>query len=124
MADQLMVVAPAVKAGILDMSGHANKKLGNAAGGDFFYFPNDGKTVLYVDGVTGDIFTFTAVLDPFGRTETLAPTVVAGKKAVLGPFAPELWNVVSGTYVGCVKFKPTAGNVGDVLLAVRVSDPT
>jgi hypothetical protein len=37
---------------------------------------------------------------------------------------PELWNVESGTYKGCVKFKPSTGNVADVLLAVRVSNPT
>jgi len=124
MADQLMVVTQAVKAGILDVAGNANVKAGNAAGGDYFYIPNDGHTVLAIDGVTGDTFTFTAVNDPYGRTETLAPVVAIGKYAILGPFMPELWNVVSGTYVGCVKFKPTVGNVGDKLLAVRVTNPT
>jgi len=122
MADTLMTVTQATKAGLLDMSGHANKELGNAAGSDYFYFPNDGHTVLIVDGVTGDTFTFTAVNDPYGRIETLAPVVSTGKIAMLGPFMPELWNVVSGTFAGCVKFKPTTGNVGDVLLAVKVTD--
>lgn len=124
MADQLMAIVQAVKAGILDVAGHASIEAGNAAGGDYFYFPNDGHTVLAIDGVTGDTFTFTAVNDPYGRTETLAPVVAAGKIAIIGPFMPELWNVTSGTYAGCVKFKPTAGNAGDLLLAVRITDPS
>lgn len=124
MADQLMTVTQAVKAGILDVAGHANAKAGNAAGGDYFYIPNDGHTVLVIDGVTGDTFTFTAVNDPYGRTETLAPVVAAGKIAILGPFMPELWNVESGDYRGCLKMKPTVGNADDIILAVRVTDPT
>jgi len=120
MADVTMGVVQAVKAGILDVSGHADAELGNAAGGDYFYMPNDGHTVLAIDGFTGDTFTFTAVNDPYGRTETLAPVVAAGKIAVLGPFMPELWNQNNG----CVKFKPTVGNAGDILLAVRVTNPS
>ena len=124
MADVLMTVVDADKDGILDVAGDADAEAGNAAGGDYFYFPNDGKTVLVVDGVTGDTFTFTAVNDRYGRTESLAPVVAAGKKAIIGPFMPDIWNVISGTYKGCVKFQPTAGNVGDILLAVRVANPT
>ena len=120
MADQTMTVTQAVKAGILDVAGNANKLAGNAAGGDYFLMPNDGHTVLVIVATTGDTFTFTAVNDPYGRTETLAPVVAAAKTAVLGPFMPELWNQTSG----CVKFKPTAGNADDYLLAVRVTNPT
>ena len=120
MADVTMTVVQGVKAGILDMSGHASVQAGNAAAGNYFYFPNDGRVFLFVDGVTGDTFTFTAVTDKFGRTETLAPVVAAGKNAVIGPFLPELWNDSSGR----VKFKPTVGNAGDKLLAVRISNPT
>jgi len=120
MADQVMTVVPAVKAGILDMSANASAKAGNAAGGDDFLFPNDGKTVLYVDGITGDTFTFTAVADKYGRTETLAVVVAVGKNAVIGPFLPDLWNDAAGR----VTFVPTVGNVGDKLLAVRVANPT
>jgi hypothetical protein len=122
MGDILMGVTQAVKTGILDVVGDGNVELGNAAAGDYFYFPNDGHTVLVLDCTSGDTFTFTAVNDPYGRTETLGPIVAAGKVAVLGPFMPELWNVTSGTYKGCVKFKPTTGNADDYLLAVKVTD--
>jgi hypothetical protein len=124
MADQLMTVVQSVKAGILDVVGNASIKAGNAAGGDYFYFPNDGHTVLVIDATSGDTFTFTAVNDPYGRTETLAPVVASGKVAVLGPLMPELWNVTSGTYAGCAKFKPSTGHADDYLLAVRVTNPT
>ena len=120
MADVTMTVSNSVKAGILDMQADANIELGNAAAGDDFLFPNDGKTVLWVDGVTVDTFTFTAVTDKYGRTETLAPVVGVGDIAMIGPFLPELWNNAAGM----VTFKPTAGNVGDILLAVRVASPS
>jgi hypothetical protein len=116
MADQIMTVVQGTKAGILSVADHASTLAGNAAGGDYFYFPNDGRTVLVVDGVTGDTFTFTAVADKYGRTETLAPVVASGKFAIIGPFLPELWNDANGR----VEFKPTVGNAGDLLLAVRV----
>lgn len=120
MADVTMTVTECVKAGLLDLENDANVELGNAAGGDWFYIPNDGKVILFVDGVTGDTFTFTAVADKFGRTETLAPVVVAGNNALIGPFNPDIWNQANG----CVQFKPTVGNVGDFLNAVRVGTPT
>jgi hypothetical protein len=117
-----MTVRPLTKAGVSDLAADAYVQLGNAAGGagGEFLFPNDGKTFLYVDGVTGDTFTFTAVADKYGRTETLAVTVAAGKNGAYGPFLPELWNNAAG----CVRFIVTAGNVGDLLLAVRVANPT
>ena len=118
MATTTMVVTQAVKAGILDVADDTNKVLGNA--NDDFEFPNDGKTVLVVDGVTGDTFTFTPVDDKYARTETLAPVVGMGKYAIIGPFNPELWNDSDGM----VHFTPTVGNVGDLLLAVRVSNPS
>ena len=120
MADQTFTVVEGVKAGLLDITAVTGHLHGNAAGGDDFYIPNDGKVVLVIDGTTGDTFTFTPVLDKFGRTETLAPVVAAGKLAVLGPWLPDIWNQSNG----CVKFVPTAGNAGDTLLAVRVGTPT
>jgi len=121
MADQVMTVVGVTKAGILDCSLNANAKAGNAAGTDDFLFPNDGQTILYIDGTTGDTWTFTAVADKYGRTETLTVTVAAGKYALVGPFLPELWNDAAGR----VTFKPAAGgNVADKLLAVRVANPT
>jgi len=118
MAEITMVVTAATKAGILDKWGDANVELGNAAGGNDFIFPNDGKVVLEVNGVTGDTFTFTPVVDKYGRTEVLAPVVVAGNFATIGPFDPQLWNDSDGM----VHFVPTAGNVGDLLLAMSVKN--
>jgi len=120
MAEQTMTVVSVDKDGILDVGGNASAVAGNAAGGDAFKFANDGRTILAIDGVTGDTFTFTAVNDKFGRTETLAPVVAAGKYALIGPFLPELWNDSSGF----IRFTPTAGNVGDKLLAVKVANPS
>lgn len=120
MAEQLMTVVDATKALPVNWVDHASTLAGDAAGGDDFTFPNDGKTVLLIDGTTGDTFTFTAVADKFGRVETLAPVVTAGKYAILGPFLPELWNDPAGL----VHFVPTGGNAGDNLLAVRVANPS
>ena len=120
MADQTMVITEGIKTGILDISAQANVLHGNAAGTDFFKFPNDGKVLLVMDSVTGDTLTFTSVACSHGRTETLAPVVASGKMAVFGPFNPDIWNQADG----CVKFKPTAANAGDHLLAVRVGTPT
>ena len=120
MAEITMTVSPSVKAGILDMAGDANIELGNAAAGSDFIFANDGHVVLIVDGVTGDTFTFTPVVDKYGRTEVLAPIVAVGEWASLGPFLPELWNDSDGM----VHFVPTAGNVGDILLAMSVKNPS
>lgn len=116
MADQIMTVVDAVKSGILDVANNANAKAGNAAGAGYFYFPNDGRTVLVVVSGTGDTFTFTPVTDKYGRTETLAPVVAGSKTAIIGPFLPELWNDANGR----VKFKPTVGQATDKLLAVRI----
>jgi hypothetical protein len=120
MADITFSVVEGVKAGIADFTAHANAKLGNEAGGDYFRVPNDGKVLLYIYAGTGDTFTFSPVLCSHGRTETLAPVVAAGKFAVLGPWSPDIFNQADG----CVQFKPTAGNAGDIMLAVRVGTPT
>jgi len=119
MADQTMVVTEAIKAGLLDVSAHANAKLGNSAGSDYFYMPNDGKTVLVCAvGASAKAITFTPVTDRFGRTETLAVTPTSSKTSIIGPFVPELWNQSNG----CVKFQPAAGGLAtDIYLAVRVS---
>jgi len=116
MADQVMTVVPMVKAGLLDMSAHASALAGNAAGADKFLIPNDGKTVLFIDGVTGDTWTVTAVACSHGRTETLTNVVAAGKKAIIGPWNPEMFNNANGQVV----IDPTVGNAGDKLLALRM----
>ena len=122
MADQTFVVTEGIKAGILDVSAHANKILGNAAGSDFFVMPNDGKTVLVCAvGAASKLITFTPVDDKYGRTETLTVQPVDSKTSITGPFLPELWNQSNGT----IKFKPAASGLAtDIYLAVRVGNPT
>ncbi len=121
MAVQTMVVVPAVKAGILDIGAHGDALAGNAGGGSNWQLPNDGKTVLVIEGgATGDTFTFTAVANRFGRTESLAPSVAANKNAIIGPFAPELWNNEAGQII----MVPTAGRSDDTLLWVKVANPS
>jgi len=117
-----MVVTPAVKAGILDVALHANALAGNAAGGDDFLLPNDGKTVLVIvaGAAGGDTYTFTPVVDKYGRTETLAPIVAIADTAIIGPFNPNLWNNVSGQIV----MVPTVGQATYTLLLVQVADPS
>ena len=121
MADQIMTVHNAVKGGDADLSAVAEKVLGNAASTDYFYFPNDGKTILVaIVGAAPKQITFTPVADRYGRTETLAPTPTASKTAVYGPFNPELWNNATGM----VKFQPAAGGLAtDIYVAVRVANP-
>jgi len=121
MADQIMTVKDLTKAGVPDISADANAKAGNAAGTDYFYFPNDGKTVLVaVVGAAPKQITFTPVADRYGRTETLAPTPTASKTAIYGPFNPELWNDTNGR----VKFQPAAGGLAtDIYIACRVANP-
>ncbi len=122
MAVQTMVVVPAVKAGIVDIAGNGDALAGDASGGDNWQLPNDGKTVLLVvaGAAAGDTFTFTAVPNRFGRTETLAPVVAAGNSAIIGPFAPELWNNEAGQII----MVPAVGKATDTLLWVRVADPS
>jgi len=107
MADQLMTVVQAVKAGVLDVAGNGSAEAGNAAGSDYFYFPNDGHTLLVVESGTGDTVTFTAVNDPYGRTETLAPVVSEKNMAktagsVLVGVATLYYHATAGTAVGSV----------------------
>ena len=117
MADQTFVVTDALKTGILDVTVHANKLLGDAAGAEFFIMPNDGKTVLVcVVGAAAKALTFTAVSNKYGRTETLIVTPTASKTSVIGPFKPHLFNTD-----GAVKFKPAANGLNtDIYLALRV----
>ena len=123
MADITMTVTQAIKAGILDVTAHANAKVGNAAGTDYFYFPNDGKTVLVVVGGAGaKAITFYPIGDKFGRTESLTVSVTASKTSVIGPFLPDIWNQGGN---GFIKFQPAAGGlITDYYLALRVSNPT
>ena len=122
MSDQTFTVTEGIKAGILDVSAHANKILGNAAGSDFFLMPNDGKTVLVCAvAASAKLITFTAINDKYGRTETLTVQPVDSKTSIIGPFLPELWNASDGT----LKFKPAAGGLAtEIYLAMRVGKPT
>lgn len=119
MADQTLTVTDALKTGILDVTAHANKVLGNAAGADHFYFANDGKTILVcVVGASAKQITFTAVTNEWGRTETLQVTPTSSKTSVIGPFKPHLFNQTDGT----VKFQPAASGLAtDIYLALRIS---
>ena len=112
-----MTVTVVTKAGIADVSADANALAGNAAGANYFYMPNDGRTLLIVaGGASAKQITFTAVADKYGRTETLAPSPTVSKVGVYGPFPPDLWNQSNG----CVKFQPaTSGDANDKYLAVR-----
>jgi len=118
MADQTFVVTDCIKTGILDITAHANVLAGNAAGADFFIFPNDGKTFLAVSaGASVKAITFTAVSNEWGRTEALVVTPTASKFSLIGPFRTNLFNQTDGT----VKFKPaTSGHADDDYLVVRL----
>ena len=118
MTDQTFTVVDGTKDGVLDISNHASELAGNAAGADFFYIPNDGKTVLVcVCGASAKQLTFTAISNQWGRTETLTPTPTSSMTSVIGPFKPHLFNNASGN----VAFKPAAGGLAtDHYLALRV----
>ena len=118
MTDQTMTVTDGLKTGILDITDDANVKAGNAAGADYFYFANDGKTFLAVSaGASVKQITFTPVINKWGRTETLQVTPTASKFSIIGPFKPHLFNQTDGT----VKFQPaTSGHEDDKYLAVRM----
>ena len=120
MTVQTFTVVDAVKAGVLDISNHTDKKLGNAAGTDYFKIPNDGKTVLVcICGASAKLLTFTAIANQWGRTETLTPTPTSSGESIIGPFKPHLFNNTDGK----VWFKPASGGQGtDIYLAVRVSE--
>lgn len=118
MSTHVMTVRAVTKVGVDDMAGDAYVEAGNIA--TDFYIPNDGRTVLIIDAVTGDTWVFTPVPDKYGRTESRSFVVGAGDWGIIGPFLPELWNDVDGY----VHFSPNTGNVGDLLLAVRVANPT
>jgi len=122
MADQTFTVVKGVKAGIIDVSDHSDKLLGNAAGSDFFKMPNDGNTVLVCAvGASSKLITFTAVVDKYGRTEALTVQPVDSKTSIVGPFLPELWNDSDGN----LKFKPADGGLAtDIYLAISTGNPT
>ncbi len=119
MANQTMTVTEGLKTGILDITAHANKKAGNAAGTDKFYFTNDGLTFLAVSGGAAPAaIAFTAVVNQWGRTEVLSVTPTANKFTIIGPFKPHLFNNSSGQ----VEFDPAAGGqADDTYLVVRMS---
>ena len=119
MADQTLTVTEAVKTGILDIDSHANVKAGNAAGADYFYFANDGRTVLVcVVGAAAKAITFTPVLNRYGRTETLVVTPTSSATSVIGPLKPHLFNQTNGV----VEFQPAAGGLAtDFYLALRIT---
>ena len=115
MADITMTVVELDRT-LVDMEGNANCELGNAPTTDDFLMPNDGKTILVISGVTGDTWAFAATDCSHGRTETLTAVVAAGNIAIIGPFPQALWNNGDNQ----VRITPTAYNVGDLLLAVKL----
>jgi len=114
MAAATLVVTQATKAGILSLVADANVVHGNV--GSPIYMPNDGRTILVIWSVTGDIYTFTPTVDRWGRIETLALTCGATTVNIIGPFPPDWWNNSAGQ----VTITPTTGQVLDHILAVRV----
>lgn len=119
MADITFTVVNGSKNGVLDISNHASKRLGNVAGADYFIIPNDGKTVLVcVCGAAARQLTFDVTTNKWGRTETLTPTPTSNGQSIFGPWSPQLF----GNAAGQVKFKPAgSGQATDIYLAVRVS---
>ena len=117
MADQVMVVANAIKTGILDATA-APALAGTAAAGDQFLMPNDGKTVLVcVCAAAPAAIAFTPVANQWGRTETLSVTPGTNKTSIIGPFPPHLWNNTDGQ----LEFDPAGNGVAtDYYLALRV----
>ncbi len=122
MADTIMTVVEGTKNSMVDQAGNGATLAGNTlAGVGNFQMPNDGKTAVVIHAVTGDTWTFVAVTDRTGRTETLTAVVAGGDIAVLGPFLPELWNNTDGQ----IEFSPAAGgNANDLLLAMRFAIPS
>ena len=123
MADTTLVVTDVDREGIVDIAADTNAKATSTAGAGFSYlFVNDGKTVLLVvNGAVGaDTYTFVAINDKYGRTETLARTVLVSDSAIIGPFLPELWNDAAGR----VKFNLGAGQATNFVLAARVANPS
>jgi len=119
-AETTFTVVECTKTGIPDISVHASHVDGTTiTNADYGRIPNDGKVVLLVDAVAADTFTFTPVLDKYGRTETLAVPIVITDFGIIGPFNPEIWNQADG----CVIFKLTTGGAV-IMLAVRVGTPT
>ena len=118
MSIHVMTVTALTKSGVVDVTADTNVEAGNVA--TDIYLPNDGQTLFVTSAVTGDTWTFTAIADKFGRTETLTLVVASGKFAMAGPFLPELWNDADG-YIHIV---PTVGNAGDFILAVRAANPS
>ena len=122
MADTTLVVTEIGRAGIVDIAADADAKATTTAAGSDYYFPNDGKTVLLVvNGAVGaDTYAFVAINDKYGRTETLARTVLVSDSAIIGPFLPDLWNDAAGR----VKFNLGAGQATNFVLAARVANPS
>lgn len=77
---------------------------------DGFTFPNDGKTLLYVENTAGALtltFTIQKTLD--GQSTTRAEVVTASENWVLGPFPPAIYNDADGLVtVATTKDLPTA----------------
>jgi len=121
MAATTLVVTDIDRAGIVSIAA-GNAKATNTAAGSDYLFPNDGKTVLFVvvGAVGADTYTFTAVKDKYGRTETLAPVPAISTTAILGPFLPDLWNDIAGR----VTFNLGAGQATNFVHAVRVANPS
>ena len=122
MAREELTVQNAVKAGMLDLISvaTAGNLTDSGSGGSFL---NDGRTVLVceIDAAGAqETITFTAITNQWGRTETLAPAVNVDKIAIIGPFAPRLWNQADGK----IYFGLTNKDTDDRFVAVRIANPS
>ena len=122
MADTTLVVTDLDREGIVDIETGNGKATSTAGAGFYYSFANDGKVVLIVTQLAAgaDTYTFTAIADKYGRTESLAPVAVVSTTAVIGPFLPDLWNDAAGK----MKFTVGAGQATNFVHAVRIANPS
>lgn len=122
MADTTLTVTDLDRQGLADIETAPGVATSTAGAGFYYSFVNDGKVILIVTqlAVGADTYTFTAVNDKYGRTESLAPLGIASTTGIIGPFLPELWNDAAGK----IKFTLGAGQATNFVHAVRIANPS
>ena len=121
MSYQPLTIKIADKTTLVDMDTEA-VPWDNATHTDGISFVNDGRTVLFVKGSTAAgacTVAFNDIPDQYGRGDTASPSVAQGDYAILGPFAPHLWN-----HDGLVWALPSNTDNTIEYAAVRVANPS